>query len=197
MLLNVKMHQNPSVHCCFFLSVFLTVTFALVLLRFPSSHKVSVRSLDVSDSILNLPLILQRHIDSSMTATLIGKSDLLFFVSKISTGQTGRAFHFAPLLSPPPPSPWGYSVTHTGTQLEGSYRFLCLHHPCTPLYLSLLAHHCPLNLFYVITWHQSYLLTLIRGKIEPVYFLNMAYSCIRAHESISCRFNCISRTWNS
>lgn len=69
--------------------------------------------------------------------------------------------------------------------------------PCTPLYLSLLAHHCPLNLFYVITWHQSYLLTLIRGKIEPVYFLNMAYSCIRAHESISCRFNCISRTWNS
>lgn len=97
MLLNVKMHQNPSVHCCFFLSVFLTVTFALVLLRFPSSHKVSVRSLDVSDSILNLPLILQRHIDSSMTATLTGKSDLLFFVSKISTGQTGRAFHFAPL----------------------------------------------------------------------------------------------------
>lgn len=47
--------------------------------------------------------------------------------------------------------------------------------PCTPLYLSLLAHHCPLNLFYVITWHQSYLLTLIKGKIEPVYFLNMAY----------------------
>lgn len=47
--------------------------------------------------------------------------------------------------------------------------------PCTPLYLSLLAHHCPLNLFYVITWHQSYLLTLIRGKIEPIYFLNTAY----------------------
>lgn len=94
---------------------------------------------------------------------------LYIYMSKISTGETGRAFPFAPLPLIP-------CVKSPRTQHD-LYR-----HPsgrpaplsplsvlqCATVYMTSLGKPHPLNLLYSIVWFQSNLLTLMREKPTPL-----------------------------